>query len=179
MKRLATAAALLVGLVASACGDDVEPPPATTAVTTTTTAPAPACGRHGDATTYCGSAAAAVKVGNRTLDYRGGECHTGPGHVVVAIGTFPDQAGTTPDRFALGVGNYEQDPVFGTVTTPAPSGPGAAADGTHQRSTIRVYTDGRRYSASNFSVTLEGGRTRGTFSTTADDGTPVSGGFTC
>ena len=165
------ATVLLLALVA--CRDNGEPR------TATTTTEAIVCGRHGESTTHCGSASAAVKVGNQLLDFKGGECRVGAGHVVVAIGTFPDQGGTTPDRFALGVGNYEQDPLFGTVTTPAAVGPGAPGDGTYQRSTLRLYTAGARYSASNFSVTLEGGRTRGTFSATADGGMPISGGFAC
>ena len=172
MRRTALAAPVLAALAAVSCGAGNKPE-------ATTTTASVACGHHDNATTYCGNATATVDVGGRTVSYAGGECHSGPGHVVVAIGTFPDQAATTPDRFALGVGNYEQDVLFGTVTTPAPSGPGAAGDGTYLRSTLRAYTGGARYSASNFSVTIEGGRTRGTFSATADNGTAITGRFSC
>jgi hypothetical protein len=119
---------------------------------------------------YCGSASAVVKVGSRTLTYRGGSCTRTATAVELGIGTLildSKQPKTLPRAFAISVGR-----IFGI-------GKPAAKDGSY-RSVIVAYVDaGKRYAAMQGSAVLAGGRTRGSFTAKLFTGETISGTFRC
>jgi hypothetical protein len=119
---------------------------------------------------YCGSASAVVKVGGRTLTYRGGSCMRNRVAVELGIGTIILDARdpkTLPRSFAISVGR-----IFG-IGKPARTG------GTY-KSGILAYVDaGKRYAAAQVTTTLSGGRSRGSFTGKLLTGETVIGTFRC
>jgi hypothetical protein len=122
------------------------------------------------AKTWCGPATATVKVGGRTLQYRGGSCTRTPVAVELGIGTGivdVKDPKALPRSFGISVGR-----VFGV-------GKAAGRDGIHQ-SVALVYVDGgKRFASLKAEVTLAGGRSRGTFTGRLLTGQAVSGSFRC
>lgn len=120
---------------------------------------------------YCGPASAVVKIGDRTLRYRGGSCIRNRVAVELGIGTLildaKDPKRTLPRSFGISVGR-----IFG-IGKPAPR------DGGYD-SVILAYVDrGKRYASMQATAELSGGRTRGTFSGRLLTGQAVSGSFRC
>lgn len=123
------------------------------------------------ARTYCGPASATVKVGGRTLTYRGGSCIRNRVAVELGIGTMildaKDPKGPLPRSFGISVGR-----IYG-VGQPAPQ------DGT-SRSGMLAYVDGgKRYAGAGLKAALSGSRTRGSFTRRLLTGQNVSGTFRC
>jgi hypothetical protein len=123
------------------------------------------------ARTYCGSASAFVKVGGRTLTYRGGSCMRNRVAIELGIGTVildaKDPKGPLPRSFGISVGR-----IFG-LGKPAPR------DGTYPSVMVAYVDKGKRYAGATGKAVLGGGRTRGTFSGRLLTGQTVSGSFRC
>jgi hypothetical protein len=123
------------------------------------------------ARTYCGSASATVKVGGRTLSYRGGSCMRNRVAIELGIGTVildsRDPKGPLPRSFGISVGR-----IYGI-------GKAAPKDGTYNSVMLAYVDGGRRYAAAGGKAVLTGGRTRGSFSTRLLTGQNVSGTFRC
>ena len=123
------------------------------------------------ARTYCGPARAVVKIGDRTLRYRGGSCIRNRVAVELGIGTVildsRDPNRPRPRSFGISVGR-----IFGV-------GEPARHDGSHD-SVILAYVDGgKRHASFEATAELSGGRTRGTFTGRLLTGEPISGSFRC
>jgi hypothetical protein len=123
------------------------------------------------ARTYCGPASAVIKIGGRTLRYRGGSCMRNRVAIELGIGTVildpKDPKRTLPRSFGISVGR-----IFGI-------GEPALRDGSYD-SVIVAYVDrGKRYASFEAAAELGGGRTRGTFTGRLLTGETISGSFRC
>jgi hypothetical protein len=119
---------------------------------------------------YCGPASAVVKVGNRTLEYRGGRCIRNRVAVELGIGTLILDAKdpkVLPRSFGISVGR-----IFGI-------GKAAPKDGTYTSVMIAYVDNGKRYAAGQAKATLTGNRSRGSFTGKLLTGEPISGTFRC
>jgi hypothetical protein len=122
------------------------------------------------ARTWCGPATAVVKVGGRTLQYRGGSCTRTPVALELGIGTGIVDAKdpkVLPRNFGISVGR-----IFGV-------GKAASRDGVFQSVALAYVDGGKRYASLKAEATLAGGRTRGTFTGRLLTGQPISGSFRC
>jgi len=123
------------------------------------------------ARTYCGTATAVVKIAGRTLNYRGGSCTRTAVAIELGIGTLildsKDPSGGPPRSFGISVGR-----IFGV-------GKAAPRDGTYPSATVVFVDNGKRYAASTAVATLQGGRTRGSFTGRLFTGETISGTFRC
>ena len=122
------------------------------------------------ARTYCGTASAVVKVGGRTLKYRGGSCTRTAVATELGIGTLildSKQPKTLPRSFGISVGR-----IFGV-------GKAAPRDGTYPSATLVFVDNGQQYASSTAAATLQGGRTRGSFTGRLFTGETFSGAFRC
>jgi hypothetical protein len=133
-----------------------------------------ACGnttyKGANARTYCGPASAVVKVGGRTLTYRGGSCMRNAVAIELGIGTVildTKDPKPLPRSFGISVGR-----IFGL-------GKAAPRDGTYKSGMVAYVDAGKRYAAAGVKAVLSGGRTRGTFSGRLLTGQTVSGSFRC
>jgi hypothetical protein len=123
------------------------------------------------ARTYCGPARAVVKIGGRTLRYRGGSCMRNRVAVELGIGTLildsrePNRP--LPRSFGISVGR-----VFGI-------GQPARHDGSYDSVTLAFVDNGKRYASFEATAELSGGRTRGTFTGRLLTGKTISGSFRC
>jgi len=106
---------------------------------------------------FCGPAKATVKIGGKTLKFKGGSCERTSKYLAIVIGTVV--LGTTtkkkPDYFGLDVGAY-----------PGSTSPPAGHDGTYTGAVIAIDFGGKPYllRGDTAKITLSGGRTKGTFS---------------
>jgi hypothetical protein len=122
------------------------------------------------ARTYCGSASAVVKIGGRTLKYRGGSCSRTPVAIELGIGTLivdSKDSKALPRSFGISVGR-----IFGI-------GKAAARDGTYKDVMLVFVDNGTRYAVSKAEARLQGGRTRGSFTGRLFTGETISGTFRC
>jgi hypothetical protein len=122
------------------------------------------------ARTYCGSASVVVKVGGRTLVYRGGSCARTAVAFELGIGTLildSKNPKTLPRSFGLSVGR-----IFGM-------GKPARGDGVHRSVMVAFVDKGKPYAALTGEVDLRGGRTRGSFTGQLVSGGSISGTFRC
>lgn len=123
------------------------------------------------ARTYCGSASAVVKIGSRTLSYRGGSCMPNGVAIELGIGTVildaKEPKGPLPRSFGISVGR-----IFG-IGKPAPR------DGTYSSVMIAFVDRGKRYASMQGKAVLGGGRSRGTFTGRLLTGEAISGSFRC
>lgn len=120
--------------------------------------------------TFCGPASAVVRTGGKTHRIAvGGECERGRMYLAVNVGTVVLGRTTRPKPtyFGLSVG---RTPLGGTP---------AARDGTYANPALSFTVGGRSFAVLRATVTLGGGRTRGTFRGTVLGGGPVTGSFTC
>lgn len=122
---------------------------------------------------FCGSAKATVKIGGRTLSFKGGSCERTSKYVAINIGTVV--LGTTtkrkPDYFGLDVGTFA-----GSAGTPA------GHDGSYTGGVIAIESGGKSYllRGDKAKITLSGGRTKGTFKADGLLGSkPGTGSFNC
>jgi hypothetical protein len=122
---------------------------------------------------FCGPAKATVKIGGKTLTFKGGSCERTSKYVALNIGTVV--LGTTskkkPDYFGLDVGAY-----------PGTNGKAAAHDGAYTGGVIAVEFGGKGYllRGDTAKITLSSGRTKGTFSAAGLLGSAGgSGSFSC
>jgi hypothetical protein len=158
---ITTAAALLALGAGTAAGD-----PSTAACTSGNTT-------YGGvrARVYCGRATATVKVGARTLSYRGGSCMRNRDAIELGIGTVildaREPKGPLPRSFGISVGR-----IFGI-------GKAAPRDGTYTSLMLAFVDRGKRYASMQGKAVLGGGRSRGTFSGRLLTGEAVSGSFRC
>jgi hypothetical protein len=122
------------------------------------------------ARTFCGPARATVTVGGKTFTFKGGNCQRGKKYLTINIGTV-----------VLGSTSKPRPEYFGiTVGKTAAGGTPAPKDGTYDSAVIAVVHKHKGYPIGNSSVTLMGGRTKGTFTgTLAGSGDAVSGSFRC
>ena len=122
------------------------------------------------ARTFCGPAKATLVVVGRTIRFQGGSCQRGPAYVSLNIGTVV--LGTTtkprPDYFGLNVGKV---PIFG--------GTPATHDGTFPAEALAIRHANKGYSMLQATVTLAGGRTRGTYRGSILGGGAGHGSFSC
>ena len=123
------------------------------------------------ARTYCGPARAVVKIGDRTLRYRGGSCIRNRVAVELGIGTLildsRDPNRPRPRSFGIDVGR-----IFGV-------GKPARHDGTYESVFLGFVDHGKSYGAADAKVELTGGRTRGSFTGRLFTGETISGSFRC
>ena len=122
---------------------------------------------------FCGAAKATVKVGGKTLSFKGGSCERTSKYLTVNVGTVV--LGTTtkkkPDYFGLDVGAY-----------PGSTGKPAGHDGSFTGGVLAVVSGGKSYllRGDTAKFTLSGGRTKGTFSAAGLLGSgAASGSFSC
>ena len=120
---------------------------------------------------YCGTASAVVKVGGQTLTYRGGSCTRTAVAVELGIGTLildsREPKGGPPRSFGISVGQ-----IFGV-------GKAAPRDGVYKSVMLTYVSGGKRYAASTAAATLQGNRTRGSFTGRLFTGETISGTFRC
>jgi hypothetical protein len=122
------------------------------------------------ARTFCGPARSTAVIGTAKFAFKGGSCHKTKKYVTLNIGTvvLGDTSKPHPEYFGITVG---QTPAGGK---PAPK------DGTYDDALLAFVHKHKRYSVGDASVTLQGGRTHGTFSgQLAPNGAPVTGTFRC
>jgi hypothetical protein len=122
---------------------------------------------------FCGPAKATLKASGKTLRFSGGSCERTGTYVTVNIGTvvLGQTTKRKPDYFGLDVGAYA-----GASTKPA------THDGVYRGGVIAADFAGKAYlvRGDTARITLAGGRTRGTFtSTLLFGGGSVSGTFSC
>ncbi|HJX47359.1 MAG TPA: hypothetical protein VJ375_05900 [Gaiellaceae bacterium] len=122
---------------------------------------------------FCGPAKAAVKVGGKTLSFKGGSCERTSKYLAINVGTVV--LGTTtkkkPDYFGLDVGAYP-----GSTVKPA------GKHGSYTGGVLAVVSSGKAYllRGDTAKFTLSGGRTRGTFSAGGLLGSSgATGSFNC
>ena len=119
---------------------------------------------------YCGNASAVVKIGGRTLSYRGGSCLRNSAAVELGIGTVildTKDPKVLPRSFGISVGR-----IFG-IGKPAPK------DGSYSSIMLALVEGGKRYASMQGKAVLAGGRTRGSFTGKLLTGEAVSGTFRC
>jgi hypothetical protein len=121
------------------------------------------------ARTFCGPARAAAVVGATKFTFGGGACQKTKKYVTVNIGTvvLGSTSKPRPEYFGITVG---QTPAGGK---PAPK------DGTYDDAVVSFVHKHKGYAVGNASVTLKGGRTRGTFTGGLAGGKAVTGSFRC
>jgi hypothetical protein len=123
------------------------------------------------ARTYCGPARAVVKIGDRTLRYRGGSCMRNSVAVELGIGTLildsRDPNRPRPRSFGISVGR-----IFGI-------GQPARHDGSYGSVMLAFVENGKRHASLDATAELSGGRTRGTFTGRLLTGETISGSFRC
>jgi hypothetical protein len=117
----------------------------------------------------CGPATAVVKLGGRTLRYRGGTCNRTDKALELNIGTtIPgDTTKPLPRYFGISIGR-----IFGV-------GKAAPRDGSYGGGTLALVDGGKRYASFDAGVALTGGRTRGSFTARLLGGGALSGSFSC
>jgi hypothetical protein len=111
--------------------------------------------------TFCGPAKASVSAGGKALAFKGGSCQRVGGTVALNIGTIPLQGAKL--RFEY----------FGITVFNVPH------DGVSKSAAIVWYHKGRSYALLHATVTLKGGRSRGTFTGSLIGGGKESGSFSC
>jgi hypothetical protein len=119
---------------------------------------------------FCGPARATAVVGGEKFAFKGGACDKTKKYVTVNIGTvvLGSTSKPRPEYFGITVG---QTPAGGK---PAPK------DGTHDDAVVAFVHKHKGYPLGDASVTLKGGRTRGTFTgELAGNGGTVTGSFRC
>jgi hypothetical protein len=123
---------------------------------------------------HCGPAKASADVGGSTIAATGGTCERTDDYVSVNVGTQL-QGATTPDAPAYIGLNVGRTPASDD------SVPTAGKDGSYGQGLVIAIVDGSKtYSVSkDVVVTLEGGRTKGTFEGSTVDGAKVTGSFSC
>jgi len=121
------------------------------------------------ARTFCGPASVSLHLGGKSYTLSGGQCARTSQYVSLNIGTIVlgNTSKPKPNYFGLDVG---KTPGGGT---PAPH------DGTYKAFALAFVVGGKDYSSVNASVTLKGGRTRGSFSGKLLAGGSVSGTLNC
>jgi hypothetical protein len=122
------------------------------------------------ARTFCGPARATLVVGGTTFKFKGGNCQRGKKYLTINIGTvvLGSTSKPRPEYFGITVGKTQAG------GTPAPK------DGTYDDAVIAVVHKHKGYSIGNSSVTLQGGRTKGTLTgQLAGSGDAVTGSFRC
>jgi hypothetical protein len=120
---------------------------------------------------FCGSATATVRVGAKTFSFRNGSCEATSDYLTLNLGTIVigSPSKRRPDYFGLTVGRL---PVGG--------GKPAGKDGTYSGAVVSAVHRGEAYAVGGASVTLAGGRTRGTFTgRLVGSAVRVSGSFAC
>jgi hypothetical protein len=119
--------------------------------------------------TGCGPATAVVKLGGRTLRYRGGSCRRTVGAFELDMGTtiLGETSKPLPRFFGVAIGR-----IFGV-------GRAAPRDGVYTGGMVVFVDGGKRYASLAAKVVLAGARTRGSFTARVLGGPPVSGSFTC
>jgi hypothetical protein len=124
---------------------------------------------------FCGKAKATVKVGGKSFTISKGACIATPKYLTVNIGTLVLGHTTKPkaDYFGLDVGRL-----------PKTNTPTAGKDGTYTKTIfLAVNHGGVRYVVdtdfASGSVTLSGGRTRGTATGTTITGQVLTASFHC
>ena len=137
------------------------------------TAAAAACGNTSyqgvRARTYCGPAAAAVKLAGRSLTYRGGSCTRTSQAIELGIGTLildSKEPKSLPRSFGISIGR-----IFGI-------GKPAAKDGTYDSATVALVEAGKRYAGTG-KATLTNSRSRGSFTVKLFGGETLTGTFRC
>jgi len=122
------------------------------------------------ARTFCGPAKATLVVGGQTIRFQGGSCQRGPAYVSLNIGTvvLGQTTKPRPDYFGLNVGKV---PLFG--------GTPATHDGTFPAQALAIRHANKGYSMLQATVTLQGGRTHGTYQGTIIGGGTGRGTFHC
>ena len=122
---------------------------------------------------FCGAAKATVKIGGKTLSFKGGSCQRTAKYLTVNIGTVV--LGTTtkrkPDYFGLDVGAYP-----GSTAKPA------GHDGSYTGGVLAIVSGGKSYllRGDTAKFILSGGRTKGTFSAAGLLGSgAATGSFSC
>lgn len=122
---------------------------------------------------FCGAAKATVKIGGKTLSFKGGNCERTSKYLTVNVGTVV--LGTTtkkkPDYFGLDVGAYP-----GSTAKPA------GHDGSYTGGVLAIVSGGKSYllRGDTAKFTLSGGRTKGTFSAAGLLGSgAATGSFSC
>lgn len=120
------------------------------------------------ARTFCGPASASVSVGGKKAVLKGGQCDRTKDYFTINVGTtLLGTSSKRPDYFGITVGK-----TLG-------AGKAAGKDGTYTGAAVAIVTKNTTYAVTQSSVTLAGGRTKGTFSGTAIGGGKVSGSFAC
>ena len=122
------------------------------------------------ARTFCGPARATVLVGGKKFTFKGGNCQRGKKYLTINIGTvvLGSTSKPRPEYFGITVGKTQAG------GTPAPK------DGTYDDAVIAVVHNHKGYPIGNSSVTLTGGRTKGTLAgQLAGSGAAVTGSFRC
>ena len=122
------------------------------------------------ARTFCGPAKATLVVGGRTIRFQGGSCQRGPAYLSLNIGTvvLGQTTKPRPDYFGLNVGKV---PLFG--------GTPATHDGTFPAEALAIRHANKSYSMLQATVTLAGGRSRGTYRGRILGGGTGHGTFSC
>ncbi len=122
---------------------------------------------------FCGPAKATAKVGGKTLAFRNGVCERRAAYWDVNIGivTLGQTSKPKPDYFGITVGRF-----------PGAGGgvPAAGKDGVYKTGVVlALVSGGKGLAVVRATVTLQGGRTRGTFTGRTLTGALVSGSFRC
>jgi hypothetical protein len=108
-----------------------------------------------NARTFCGPARATLSLAGKTIRFSGGNCERGTAYLAINIGTV-----------VLGTTTKPKPEYFGILVGKAPivGGTAAAHDGTYKPQAFAFVHAHKGYAIFQSSVTLAGGRTRGTFS---------------
>jgi hypothetical protein len=126
----------------------------------------------GLARVFCGPAAATVTIGRAKLPFRGGQCDRTSAYFTLNIGTTALSLDVKPKPAYLGI------TVGRTPLTP--SAPRAGRDGTYPAGVVTWVRKGKVTTLRpGAKVTLQRGRTMGTFRGVADSGHQVRGSFRC
>lgn len=121
---------------------------------------------------FCGPAAANVTVGRAKIAYRQGQCDRTAAYFTINIGTTALDLKVKPKPAYFGI------TVGRTPLTPA--SPRAGKDGSYTAGVVTFVRKGKVTTLrAGAKVTLQRGRTMGTFTGIADSGQPVRGSFRC
>lgn len=126
----------------------------------------------GLARVFCGPATANLTVGRAKVAFKDGQCDRTAAYFTINIGTtaLDLKVKPKPAYFGLTVGR----------TPLTPSSPRVGKDGTYTAGVITFVRKGKVTSLrAGAKVTLQRGRTMGTFKGVADSGQPVKGAFRC
>lgn len=126
----------------------------------------------GLARVFCGPAAANVTIGRAKIAYKQGQCDRTAAYFTINIGTTALDLKVKPKPAYFGI------TVGRTPFTPA--SPRAAKDGSYAAGVITFVRKGKVTTLrAGAKVTLQRGRTMGTFRGVADSGQQVRGSFRC